>query len=53
MTQANHPSKQVIRDYLERRSHELKPPPSPEEIRRQLGWGLLIGDDKPGDPARV
>ena len=38
MTQVNHPSKYVIRMYLERRLQETKPPPSLEEIRRQLGW---------------
>jgi hypothetical protein len=46
MTQANHPSKYAIRQYMERRSHETRPPPSPEEIRRQLGWGLVLFDDK-------
>ena len=48
MTQVNHPSKYVIRQYLEPRSQEAKPPPSLEEIRRQLGWGLLVFD--PLDP---
>jgi hypothetical protein len=47
--QTNHPSKYVIREYLIRRSHETKPPPSPEEIRRQLGWGLLMSN--PADAA--
>lgn len=42
MAQATHPSKHAIRAYLERRSHDSKPPPSPEEIRRQLGWGMLL-----------
>ncbi|UTY60163.1 hypothetical protein [Massilia sp. erpn] len=42
MTQANHPSKEMVREYLERRSQEAAPPPSPEEIRRQLGWGLMM-----------
>jgi hypothetical protein len=46
MTNANHPSKYVVREYLERRSQEVKPPPTPEEIRRQLGWGLLMSDQK-------
>jgi hypothetical protein len=46
MTQANHPSKYAVREYLERRSQEVKPPPSPEEIRRQLGWGLMMFDQK-------
>ena len=41
MTQATHPSKYVVREYLERRTQEVKPPPTPEEIRRQLGWGLV------------
>ncbi len=45
MTQSNHPSKFVVREYLERRSHEVKPPPTPAEIRRQLGWELL-GESK-------
>lgn len=52
MTQASLPSKYVIREYLERRSHEGKPPPSPEEIRRQLGWGLLAVDPKLSTPRR-
>jgi len=41
MTQVNSPSKYAIRQYLERRSHSMTPPPSPEEIRRQLGWQLV------------
>ncbi|MEC5163173.1 MULTISPECIES: hypothetical protein [unclassified Janthinobacterium] len=41
MTQSNHPSKYAVREYLERRSQEAKPPPTPAEIRRQLGWELL------------
>lgn len=46
MTEASQPSKYVVRAYLARRAHEAKPPPSPEEIRRQLGWGLLAVDAK-------
>ena len=46
MTQSNHPSKYVVREYLERRSQEVKPPPTPEEIRRQLGWGLMLLEPK-------
>ncbi len=40
------PPKQVVRAYLERRAHDPKPPPSPEEIRRQLGWGLTFPEMK-------
>ncbi len=46
MTQTTHPSKYAVRAYLERRSHEVKPPPTPDEIRRQLGWGLMAFEQK-------
>jgi len=46
MTQANQPSKYLVRAYMERRSHEVKPPPTPEEIRRQLGWGMVLFEQK-------
>lgn len=49
MTQTTHPSKYLVRAYLERRSGEVKPPPTPEEIRRQLGWGLMAFDQKVGN----
>ena len=45
MSPIKHPPKHLVREYLERRAREQKPPPTPEEIRRQLGWGLLV----PGD----
>jgi len=40
------PPKDLVRAYLKRRARDPKPPPSPEEIRRQLGWGLLLPDMK-------
>jgi len=40
------PPKHLVRAYLERRTREHKPPPSPEEIRRQLGWGMAPSDFK-------
>ena len=46
MTTLTHPPKHLVREYLERRTREAKPPPSPEEIRRELGWGLLSTDTK-------
>ena len=46
MSTINHPPKHVVRAYLERRARDSKPPPTPEEIRRQLGWGLLLPDFK-------
>lgn len=42
MTRTTKPPKQLVRDYMERRTHqESPPPPTPEEIRRELGWNLL------------
>ena len=35
------PSKQVVRQYMEGRQREHKPPPDQKEIRRQLGWDLI------------
>jgi len=49
MAQINHPSKYLVRQYLERRSAAAKPPPPPEEIRRQLGWGMLVFEQKVGN----
>lgn len=42
MPNIHHPSKRIVREYLARRSRALQPPPTPEEIHRQLGWGLLL-----------
>ena len=32
------PTKEQVQEYMGRRQSEHKPPPSCEEIRRQLGW---------------
>ncbi|MDQ1923298.1 hypothetical protein [Massilia pseudoviolaceinigra] len=42
MPAITHPPKHLVREYLQRRSRDPKPPPSPEEIRRELGWALLL-----------
>ena len=48
MTDTTRPSKELVREYLERRTHApLDPPPSAEEIRRQLGWHLLPAARQP------
>ena len=39
------PPKHLVREYLARRSRDPQPPPSPEEIRRQLGWGVSAPAD--------
>lgn len=35
------PTQQQLRAYLYARHKEKTPPPSIEEVRRQLGWGLV------------
>lgn len=29
-----------------------RPPPAPEDIRRELGWGMTVGDTKVRECAR-
>lgn len=41
MEQQRHPSKEQVREYLQHRQAEHRPPPDIKEIRRQLGWDLL------------
>lgn len=41
MATANHPSKEQVRAYMAERRVSQQPPQTPEEIRRQLGWGLM------------
>jgi hypothetical protein len=51
MPTTSHPPKHLVREYLERRARDTQPPPAPEEVRRQLGWGMLMqADDKTGAP---
>lgn len=35
------PSKEQVRIWVQQRSMSRLPPPSPSEVRRQLGWELL------------
>ena len=35
------PSKEAVRAYLQSRHESKTPPPTSEEIRRQLGWQLM------------
>ena len=39
------PSKEQVRAYMVQREHARRPPPAPDEVRRQLGWRLA--DDDP------
>jgi hypothetical protein len=50
MTQLR-PSKENVREYLKQRQAGNTPPPTPEEIRRRLGW--LIGDASSAQPSET
>lgn len=34
------PSKELVRDWLLRRRTQSEPPPTMEQVRRELGWKL-------------
>jgi hypothetical protein len=40
----NQPTKEQVRAYMAAREAARRPPPSPEEIRRQLNWRLAPSD---------
>lgn len=44
MTEITHPPHYLVREYLERRTHSVEPPPTPDEIRRELGWALIAAE---------
>lgn len=44
MSNTFHPSYQLARDYLKRRTHSTEPPTSPEDIRQELGWVLILAE---------
>ncbi len=40
-----HPTKEQVRAYMAERETARRPPPAPDEIRRQLGWRLESQDE--------
>lgn len=46
MAETTHPSKEVVRRYLEDRRKAKAPPPTPEQVRRELGWWMLPNNRK-------
>jgi hypothetical protein len=51
MTPVTHPSPQQVREWMKQRQAENTPPPTPEVIRRELGW-QLVRDNKSAECAR-
>lgn len=50
MNQYSHaPTKEEVRQYMQQRQAEHRPPPDLQQIRRQLGWELIaLGQDARG-----
>lgn len=41
MPQTSKPTNEQVRNWMQQRQADRSPPPSPEQIRRELGWGLV------------
>ena len=41
MEQRQKPGKEVVRKWLKTELEQRRPPPDPEQIRRELGWDML------------
>lgn len=41
MVNVTHPDKELVRAYMSAPERKESPPPSPGQIKRQLGWGLI------------
>lgn len=44
-TAVQHPTKEQVRAWMRQRQVEHAPPPTPQDIRRELGWQLDIAYD--------
>jgi hypothetical protein len=45
MASTTHPSKEQVRQWMTERQEQRRPPPEPEDVRRELGWGMLYNND--------
>lgn len=43
------PTKEQIRKWMQERQAQRTAPPSPEQIRRELGWHMLPNTKQPQD----
>lgn len=41
MTLTTHPTKEQVREWQQQRIKEHTPPPTPAQVREQLGWHML------------
>lgn len=47
MSNVPHLPKPAVPELPDRRARTQRPAPTPDEIRRQLGWGMTLPDFKP------
>lgn len=50
MTHTTKPSSRAVRDWMQQRQGDRTPPPSPDAIRRQLGWVLIEAERAANQP---
>jgi hypothetical protein len=46
MAQTTHPPKELVRKVMACQREQRAPPMSPEQLRRELGWGLVSKEVK-------
>lgn len=51
MTQVSHPTPAQVRAWMNSPDRKEGPPPTPEDIRTQLGWRMLHDERVPGGRA--
>ena len=42
--QKKQPGKEEVRQWLKNKLEERRPPPDPQQIRRELGWDMVKGE---------
>lgn len=47
MATMSRPSKEQVREWLRRRRLQSIPPPGPDQVRRELSWGMRQGASEP------
>jgi hypothetical protein len=41
------PTKEALREWQKKNREEKRPPPDPEQTKRELGWDLIPGNKVP------
>jgi hypothetical protein len=52
MPQTSKPSQEQVRNWMQQRQADRSPPPTPEQIRRQLGWQLIEAERRETNTSR-